>query len=404
MSITPKTLDMASILADTANRVVVCCGAGGVGKTTTAAAMALRAAEYGRTVCVLTIDPAKRLAQALGVNDLGNTPQRVPLAPEVPGELHAMMLDMRHTFDEMVVQYSGSERAQAILDNQFYQTVATSLAGTQEYMAMEKLGQLLSQDRWDLVVVDTPPSRNALDFLDAPKRLGSFMDSRLWRLLLAPGRGIGRLVTGAMGLAMKALSTVLGSQMLADAAAFVQSLDATFGGFREKADRTYALLKRRGTQFVVVSAPEPDALREASFFVDRLSEEGMPLAGLVLNRTHPTLCSLPVERAIDGTETLEASQASAASGASETTETSEKNVADSAAPSLAAAVLRIHADRGQTAKREVRLLSRFTAANPDVPVIGVPSLPFDVSDLEALRALADQITSVGDDGVHAAAR
>ena len=273
MSTAPPTLDIAGILADSSNRVVVCCGAGGVGKTTTAAAMALRAAEYGRTVVVLTIDPAKRLAQALGINDLGNSPQRVPLAPEVSGELYAMMLDMRRTFDEMVIQYSGGDRAQAILDNQFYQTVATSLAGTQEYMAMEKLGQLLGEDRWDLVVVDTPPSRNALDFLDAPKRLGSFMDSRLWKLLLGPGRGIGRLVTGAVGLAMKALSTVLGSQMLSDAASFVQSLDATFGGFREKADRTYALLKRRGTQFVVVSAAEPDALREASFFVDRLSEE-----------------------------------------------------------------------------------------------------------------------------------
>jgi hypothetical protein len=171
MSTTPPVLDMASILSDTSNRVVVCCGAGGVGKTTTAAAMALRAAEYGRTVVVLTIDPAKRLAQALGIKDLGNTPQRVPLAPEVSGELHAMMLDMRRTFDEMVIQYSGPERAQAILDNQFYQTVATSLAGTQEYMAMEKLGQLLAEDRWDLVVVDTPPSRNALDFLDAAGRL-----------------------------------------------------------------------------------------------------------------------------------------------------------------------------------------------------------------------------------------
>jgi anion-transporting ArsA/GET3 family ATPase len=379
MSVTPKTLDMAEILADTANRVVVCCGAGGVGKTTSAAAMALRAAEYGRNVCVLTIDPAKRLAQALGVSELGNSPQRVPLASEITGELHAMMLDMRRTFDEMVVSYSGDERAQAILNNQFYQTVATSLAGTQEYMAMEKLGQLMAQDRWDLIVVDTPPSRNALDFLDAPKRLGSFMDSRLWRLLLAPGRGIGRLVTGAMGLAMKALSTVLGSQMLGDAAAFVQSLDATFGGFREKADRTYALLKRRGTQFVVVSGAEPDALREAAFFVDRLSQESMPLAGLVLNRTHPTLCSLPVERAIDGSETLEAGIASGP---------------DSESAALAAAVLRIHADRAQTAKREVRLLSRFTGAHPHVPVIGVPSLPFDVSDLEALRALADQITAV----------
>jgi anion-transporting ArsA/GET3 family ATPase len=382
MSAKPPRLDMGSILADRANRVVVCCGAGGVGKTTTAAAMALRAAEYGRTVVVLTIDPARRLAQALGINDLGNSPQRVPLAPEVPGELYAMMLDMRRTFDEMVIQYSGPERAQAILDNQFYQTVATSLAGTQEYMAMEKLGQLLSQDRWDLVVVDTPPSRNALDFLDAPKRLGSFMDSRLWRLLLGPGRGIGRLVTGAVSLAMKALSTVLGSQMLSDAAGFVQSLDATFGGFREKADRTYALLKRHGTQFVVVSAAEPDALREASFFVDRLSEERMPLAGLILNRTHPMLCSLPVERAIDGAETL------------------KSDPADTDGPGgkeLALAVLRIHADRASISKREVRLLSRFTGANPHVAIVGVPSLPFDVSDLEALRAIADQMTSVGDD-------
>ncbi|ORV87866.1 ArsA family ATPase [Mycolicibacterium iranicum] len=369
MSTTPAALDMASILRDTSNRVVVCCGAGGVGKTTTAAAMALRAAEYGRTVVVLTIDPAKRLAQALGIRSLGNTPQRVPLAPEVTGELHAMMLDMRRTFDEMVVQYSGPGTADAILDNQFYQTVATSLAGTQEYMAMEKLGQLLAEDKWDLVVVDTPPSRNALDFLDAPKRLGSFMDSRLWRILLAPGRGIGRLVTGAMGLAMKGMSTILGSQMLSDAAAFVQSLDATFGGFREKADRTYELLKRRGTQFVVVSAPEPDALREASFFVDRLAGEHMPLAGLILNRTHPTLCELHADKAEEAAEELEKSQPD----------------------SVAAAALRIHAARASTAKREVRLLSRFTGANPAVAIVGVPSLPFDVSDLEALRAIADQI-------------
>ncbi len=376
MSTTPPALDMAAILHDTSNRVIVCCGAGGVGKTTTAAAMALRAAEYGRTVVVLTIDPAKRLAQALGIQDLGNSPQRVPLAPEVTGELHAMMLDMRRTFDEMVMQYSGDGNADAILDNQFYQTVATSLAGTQEYMAMEKLGQLLAEDKWDLIVVDTPPSRNALDFLDAPKRLGSFMDSRLWRLLLAPGRGFGRLVTGAVGLAMKGMSTILGSQMLSDAATFVQSLDATFGGFREKADRTYELLKRRGTQFVVVSAAEPDALREASFFIDRLSTEHMPLAGLILNRTHPTLCTLKPDKAAEAAVELD--------------KTLELDKAQPEA--LAAAALRIHADRASTAKREVRLLSRFTGANPTVAIVGVPSLPFDVSDLEALRAIADEIT------------
>src|SRR6202030_4627059 len=136
-----------------------------------------------------------------------NSPQRVQLGPEVKGELHAMMLDMRRTFDEMVLQYSGPERGEAILDNQFYQTVATSLAGTQEYMAMEKLGQLLAQDKWDLIVVDTPPSRNALDFLDAPQRLGSFMDSRLWKLLLGPGRGVGGLVTGAVRLAVEGACT-----------------------------------------------------------------------------------------------------------------------------------------------------------------------------------------------------
>lgn len=238
---------------------------------------------------------------------------------------------------------------------------------------MEKLGQLLAEDKWDLIVVDTPPSRNALDFLDAPKRLGSFMDSRLWRLLLAPGRGIGKLVTGAVGLAMKALSTVLGSQMLADAAGFVQALDATFDGFRQKADRTYELLKRRGTQFVVVSAAEPDALREASFFVDRLSQEKMPLAGLILNRTHPTLCNLPGEHAAEAADQLDATQGPGG---------------------LTAAVLRVHAARAATAKREVRLLSRFTGANPHVAIVGVPSLPFDVSDLEALRAIGDQLTGV----------
>ena len=237
---------------------------------------------------------------------------------------------------------------------------------------MEKLGQLLAEDRWDLVVVDTPPSRNALDFLDALKRLGSFMDSRLWKLFLGPGRGLGKLVTGVMGLAMKAMSTILGSQMLSDAAAFVQSLDSTFGGFRQKADRTYALLKRRGTQFVVVSAAEPDALREATFFVDRLSEEGCRWPAW--SSTAHTRCCAPHR----GTRRRRRDRTRGGGGGRRT--------------ALTAAVLRIHADRGLTAKREIRLLSRFTGANPHVRVIGVPALPFDVSDLDALQAIADQIT------------
>ncbi|WP_430335453.1 ArsA family ATPase [Rhodococcus sp. ACT016] len=374
---TAPALDLGGVLADPKTRIVVCCGAGGVGKTTTAASMALRAAEQGRRVAVLTIDPARRLAQALGVQDLDNEPQLVELAPGSTGELHAMMLNMRRTFDEMVLEHSAPDKAAQILSNPFYQTVATSFSGTQEYMAMEKLGQLAADDRWDLVVVDTPPSRNALDFLDAPQRLGAFLDGRMIRLLTAPGRGIGRLVTGAMGLALKGVSTVVGSQMLSDASAFVQSLDSMFGGFRERATRTYELLRQEGTQFVVIAAAEPDALREAAFFVDRLSGDRMPLAGLVLNRTHPTLCSLSADHALTGADLLD-----------------ESEPAD-AANELTSAVLRVHAHRAVTAKREVRLLSRFTASHQHVPIIGVPSLPFEVSDLEALRAVADQLTRQG---------
>lgn len=237
---------------------------------------------------------------------------------------------------------------------------------------MEKLGQLAQSDEWDLIVVDTPPSRNALDFLDAPQRLGAFLDGRMIRIFTAPGRGFGRLVTGAMGLALKAVSTIVGSQMLSDASAFVQSLDSMFGGFRERANRTYRLLQQPGTHFVVVAAPEPDALREASFFVERLGEDRMPLSGLVLNRTHPTLSSLPADHALTAADQL-----------------ADEDGLDAR---TAEAVLRIHAHRAVTAKRELRLLRNFTAAHPTVPVVGVPSLPFEVSDLEALRAVGEQLT------------
>ncbi|WP_240945475.1 ArsA family ATPase [Rhodococcus sp. HNM0569] len=360
------------MLANPKTHIIVCCGAGGVGKTTTAAALAVRAAEQGRRVVVLTIDPARRLAQALGVDELDNAPQPVDLGPDARGELHAMMLNMRRTFDEMVIEHSPPDRAEQILANPFYQTVATSFSGTQEYMAMEKLGQLAQSGEWDLVVVDTPPSRNALDFLDAPQRLGAFLDGRMIRLLTAPGRGISRLVTGAMGLALKGVSTIVGSQMLSDASSFVQSLDSMFGGFRERANRTYELLRQPETRFVVVSAAEPDALREAAFFVDRLTEDSMPLAGLVLNRTHPTLLSLSPEIAAEAAERLDAG--------------------DLESRATSAGVLRIHAHRAVTARREVRLLGRFTSNHPRVPIVGVPSLPFEVSDLEALRAVGDQLT------------
>ncbi|WP_216898539.1 ArsA family ATPase [Nocardia alni] len=371
-----EPLDLGAILADPAARVVVCCGSGGVGKTTTAAAIALRAAESGRKVVVLTIDPARRLAQSLGVSDLGNEPQRVPLGPEVEGELFAMMLNMRRTFDEMVLEHTTPDKAEQIFANPFYQTVASSFGGTQEYMAMEKLGQLVGKKEWDLVVVDTPPSRNALDFLDAPKRLGNFLNGRMIRVIMAPGRGVGRFVTGAMSLAVRGVSTIVGGQMLKDASLFLQSLESMFGGFQDRAERTLSMLLRPGTHFLVVAAAEPDALREASFFVDRLSTDQMPLAGLVLNRTHPVLCSLSAEQAVAAADGLTAGGEAAA-------ETDPR--------ALAADVLRIHAHRATTAAREQQLLQRFTGAHPRVPIVTVTSLPFEVSDLDALRAVADQL-------------
>ncbi|RJO78063.1 ArsA family ATPase [Nocardia panacis] len=364
---TAAPLDISAILADRAARVIVCCGSGGVGKTTTAAAIALRAAEQGRKVVVLTIDPARRLAQSLGVADLDNTPQRVELGPEAKGELFAMMLNMRRTFDDMVLEHTSGDKAEQIFANPFYQTVASSFGGTQEYMAMEKLGQLAARREWDLIVVDTPPSRNALDFLDAPKRLGNFLNGKMIRVIMAPGRGVTRILTGAMSLAVRGVSTIVGGQMLKDASNFLQSVESLFGGFQDRADRTYAMLSKPGTHFLVVAAPEPDALREASFFVDRLASERMPLAGLVLNRTHPTLSALPAENALTAADQL-----------------AETNP-------LAAAVLRIHAHRASTDRREQHLLHRFTGAHPRVPMVAVTALPFEVSDLAALRVVGDQL-------------
>ncbi|WP_067885668.1 ArsA family ATPase [Nocardia vaccinii] len=382
-------LDISKVVADPSARVVVCCGSGGVGKTTTAAAIALRAAEAGRKVVVLTIDPARRLAQSLGVSDLGNSPQRVQLGPEAKGELFAMMLNMRRTFDEMVLEHTTPDKAEQIFANHFYQTVASSFGGTQEYMAMEKLGQLVGRKEWDLIIVDTPPSRNALDFLDAPKRLGNFLNGRMIRVIMAPGRGVGRFVTGAMSLAVRGVSTIVGGQMLKDASVFLQSLESMFGGFQDRANRTYAMLSRPGTHFLVVATAEPDALREASFFVDRLSTDAMPLAGLVLNRTHPVLCSLSAEQAAATADRLAPATGNGVPGGTVSAESDHDATSDPSA--LAADVLRIHAHRATIAKREQHLLHRFTGAHPRVPIVAVTALPFEVSDLRALRAVADQL-------------
>ena len=202
-----------------------------------------------------------------------------------------MMLDMKRTFDEVVESQASPEKAQQILDNTFYQALSSSFAGTQEYMAMEKLGQIHRDARvgepdgtYDLIVVDTPPSRSALDFLDAPERLSSFLDGRFIRLLLTPARGPARLMTAGFSIITGALTKVLGATFLRDVQTFVGAIDTLFGGFRLRAQQTFRLLQADGTAFIVVAAPEPDALREAAYFVERLSEDGMPLAGLVVNR------------------------------------------------------------------------------------------------------------------------
>ncbi|WP_370617314.1 ArsA family ATPase [Mumia qirimensis] len=379
-------LDVDAIIDDHTIEIVVCCGAGGVGKTTTAAAIALRAAERGRKVCVLTIDPARRLAQSLGLTALDNVPRPVTDAGADGGSLDAMMLDMKRTFDEVVVAHASPEKAAQIFENPFYVALSSSFAGTQEYMAMEKLGQLHaeavaggadsadgSERRWDLIVVDTPPSRSALDFLDAPERLSSLLDGRLIRLLLAPARGPARLFSAGFGMITSALNKVLGAQVLTDVQTFVASFDTLFGGFRQRAEATFALLQDRGTAFLVIASPEPDAMREASYFVERLSQDAMPLAGLVVNRmTVPSL-------ALDGDD----AHATARRLRGRTRPTADDRVV--------AALLDVHARGMRVAERERRVVKSFVAAHPRVRRVELPSLATDVHDLAGLAEIGERL-------------
>ncbi|MDQ6524786.1 ArsA family ATPase [Nocardioides sp. LHD-245] len=375
-------MDVDALIDDPGTGIIVCCGSGGVGKTTTSAALALRAAERGRRVVVLTIDPARRLAQSMGIEELDNTPRPV-VGVEGTGSLDAMMLDMKRTFDEVVLSQASPEKAKQILANPFYIALSSSFAGTQEYMAMEKLGQIhrdaQAQGTYDLIVVDTPPSRSALDFLDAPERLSSFLDGRFVRLLLTPAKGPAKLMTAGFSLITNALTRILGAQFLKDLQTFVTALDTVFGGFRQRAQQTYSLLKADGTAFLVVAAPEADALREAEYFVERLSEDDMPLAGLVVNRASPEPAGeLSADEAMTAAERL------------------RRTASASPTASLTAGLLRLHADRVRMVQRERTLRDRFATAHPQVPTVVVPALAGDVHDLGGLRTVGGLLGGTAD--------
>ena len=278
--------------------VVVCAGAGGVGKTTTAAAIALRAALDGKKVAVVTIDPARRLASSLGLKELSNAPSKI--APrkfaaaelKAKGELWAMMLDTKTTFDEVVLRYAPTrEQADRIIANRFYRNISGTLSGTQEYMAMEKLYELHADGAYDLIVIDTPPTRNALDFLDAPKRMTDFFESRVLKWFLLPymkaGGGLMKVANVAATTFLRVVKRIVGVEVLDDTAEFFGNLEGMYEGFKQRAREVAALLKSDVTSFVVVTSPAQESVAEATFFASRLNEAGLPFGALVVNRVHP---------------------------------------------------------------------------------------------------------------------
>ena len=280
-------------------QVIVCCGSGGVGKTTVAAALGLHAARLGRRAVVATIDPAKRLADALGVpGGLGNEPARLKV--DGPGELWALMLDTASTFDGLVrANAASADQAERILANGFYRNVAGSLSGTQEYMAAERLHALHDDERFDLVIIDTPPTRNALDFLDAPNTLTKFIDHPLFKLLMMPTRRGLKVLNIAAQPILRTIGKVVGGEALADAIAFFQAFAGMETGFRQRADEVTMLLHEDVTRFILVASPRADTIEEARYFADRLQRSKLGVAATVVNRCTPTFGESPAGRPDD---------------------------------------------------------------------------------------------------------
>jgi anion-transporting ArsA/GET3 family ATPase len=371
--------DIGQLVRD--RSIIVCCGSGGAGKTTTSAAIAMAGAMAGRKACVVTIDPARRLADALGIQSLSNEPRHIP--GPWPGEMSAVMLDAKSTFDDLVERYSEDQaQAERILSNRLYRNLTSALSGTQEYMAAEKLYELHESGLFDIVVVDTPPTRNALDFLDAAGRLMRFLENRVFRLLLMPTRASLKALTFATQALLRTISKVAGAEIVEDAVAFFRAFEGMEDGFRERARRVEQLLADPGTAFVLVAAPRRDSVDEAGFFADRLAKAHQPVAGLVINRLHPDFRAgeAGAGAEIDGGDT-----AGAAAGV--------PAEVDAAGAAAAIAELRRNlSDLQSVADRERGYIAALEA-RVEGTVVRVPYLEQDVHDLGGLALVAGYLTS-----------
>jgi anion-transporting ArsA/GET3 family ATPase len=351
-------------------RVVICVGAGGVGKTTVSAAIAIGLAAQGRRVALVTIDPARRLAETLGLSALGNTPRLVEprifsdAGSPLGGELWAMMLDARGTFDDLISLLAPDPTVRdQILANSVYRNLSGAVAGTQEYSAMAKLFEIAHENTYDAIVLDTPPSRNALDFLDAPKRLSAFLDSRAFALLALPGSGAAR----AAGALSGALARVLGTSLLRELASFFALIGKLAEGFRDRASGVSALLADPSTAFVIVSSPQRAAAEEALFLAGALREARMRCAALVVNRVHALL------------------------GATNDPQETIARLEPELGASLARKVARTDAEAQAIARRDARVTARLRRSLDDVPAACVAERSADVHDIDALAGIAREL-------------
>ncbi len=366
-------------------RILVCVGSGGVGKTTTAATLALAAARRGKKTLVLTIDPARRLANSLGLSSLGHEVQEVDRAlvhhdaPSKSGELHAMMLDQKQAFDEVVARHAKDpEAVKRILANPVYAQISGSLAGAQEYAAMAKLHDFDRTGAYDLIVVDTPPTSHALDFLDAPRKLSEAIDSpaiEWFRKLQGDGGSRWSIVGKTGSFVIKRLAKFVGTKFLEDLSVFFTEFNDILGGFKQRAEETFALLRQPRVGFLLVASPEPMAVREAIAFHERLVSAGMPFVGFVVNKVHH---SRPLQTSVAQIETALAAQPQVAS----------LGLAGTTRMMAAQALFNAHGEHETLATADAAAVTKLrTVGGPNAAFVVVPLQRDDVHDVERLVAL-----------------